>query len=167
MAYPTRSLPSTQELPSVRLSALLSLSSLLLTTPTIQTVAGPTDAVAQIYSAIPGARPGTGNLAGFWTYPCGATPKLSVNFGGKDWAINSDDFLIGQASATQCIGAIITLASTPNSIQWIMGDSFLVRFFSSISVHLPVVLMRGIRKTSTPSIDSPRPQSVSQRSPRI
>ena len=48
---------------------------------------GPTDAVAQAYSQVPGSQDWK---SGFHIFPCNSTPAISFSWGGLDWAINPE-----------------------------------------------------------------------------
>jgi hypothetical protein len=60
---------------------------------------------------------------------------MSFAFGGPDWPIRGIDLSAGPINGGQCLGVIFDLsgflpaAGTPN---WIIGDAFLVRFFTSL-----------------------------------
>ncbi|EJU04217.1 acid protease [Dacryopinax primogenitus] len=93
-------------------------------------IGGPSDQINAIFASIPGSAPGTGQLAGLWTYPCSPTITLSVNFGGQDWQVSSDDFLIGQVSASTCVAGLTAVNLGQGAPSWIMGDTFLKNVYS-------------------------------------
>lgn len=91
-------------------------------------VGGPLAAIEAIYSNIPDSSPGTGNLQGYYTYPCSTEVNVSLSFGGKTWAISPGDFMMTTAGGGRCIGAFFSLGtSTP---AWIIGDTFLKNVYS-------------------------------------
>lgn len=97
-------------------------------------IGGPTNAIQQIYAQIPGAAAGTGNFDGFYTFPCNTQVNVEMTFGGRSWPISPADFIAGQVSATQCMGAFFEINNGGGSPAWIVGDAFLVcdtRSFSS------------------------------------
>ena len=55
-------------------------------------IGGPTSDMANIYAQIPGASAGTGDLEGYYVYPCSANANVSLTFGGIAYSINTADF---------------------------------------------------------------------------
>jgi hypothetical protein len=50
---------------------------------------GPTDDVEKVYAQVEGSKPLTGELEGFYSFPCDNVPKLSFKWGiGKAWTIS-------------------------------------------------------------------------------
>lgn len=90
-------------------------------------IGGPTNAIQQIYSQIPGATAGTGNFDGFYIFPCNTQVNVEMTFGGRSWPISPADFIAGQVSATQCMGAFFEINNGGGAPAWIVGDAFLVR----------------------------------------
>jgi cathepsin D len=62
-----------------------------------------------------------------------------MSFGGPSWPINVADLNLGTVSNGQCLGGIfdITAGSNvkpqPGQPAWIIGDTFLVRFFAPLA----------------------------------
>jgi cathepsin D len=129
-------------------------------------IGGPTAAVQAIWASIPNAVPLTGNMTGYYSFrtssvtlltvhgytysradwmnphaACTTQLTMSIAFGGPAWPINVADLSVGTIGKGQCLGAIFDLtASIPPQLglpAWVVGDSFLVRFFLSL------VLMTG------------------------
>lgn len=48
---------------------------------------GPSDAVAQVYSQVPGSQDWNN---GYYIFPCDSTPAINFSWGGLDWAINAE-----------------------------------------------------------------------------
>lgn len=48
--------------------------------------------MANIYAQIPNASAGTGDLEGYYVYPCSTNVNVSMTFGGIEYSINSADF---------------------------------------------------------------------------
>lgn len=96
-------------------------------------IGGPAEQVAALYALIPGSSAGTGNLEGYYVYPCSTTVNVALSFGGQTWPISSDDMKLQQLSNSQCLGAVFTFSSgTSNSVgpAWIIGDTFLKNVYS-------------------------------------
>ncbi|KAF9449879.1 acid protease [Macrolepiota fuliginosa MF-IS2] len=94
-------------------------------------IVAPQAQVAQFYQAIPGSQDASQTVgAGFFTFPCSANPSVSLTFGGKEFAIPSASFNLGQVSAgsSQCVGGI---AGTTNIDLWVVGDLFLTNVYTT------------------------------------
>lgn len=91
---------------------------------------GPQDLVSSIFASIPGSAAGTGSLEGLYTYPCSPTVTISVNFGGQDWEISSDDFQIQQVGSNTCVAALMPISLGDGAPSWILGDTFLKNVYS-------------------------------------
>lgn len=55
-------------------------------------IGGPTSVMAELYAQVPGATPGTGDLEGYYVYPCSTNVSVSLTFGGVAYSIESEDF---------------------------------------------------------------------------
>jgi hypothetical protein len=93
-------------------------------------VGGPADAIAEIYANIPGAEAGTGNLEGYYTYPCSTSVSVTMAFGGNSWPISNADFQAEQLSSSTCMGAFFSLETGDGAPAWIVGDTFLKNVYS-------------------------------------
>jgi len=102
-------------------------------------VGGPPAAMAQIFSQIPGAQPGVGNLEGYYTYPCSPKVQISLSFGGQTWTVDPNDFQLGQISSSRCLGAFFTLTTGSSAPSWIIGDTFLKNVYSVFRYQPPAV----------------------------
>jgi len=102
-------------------------------------VGGPPSTISQLFSQIPGAQPGAGDLDGYYTYPCSTTVNLSMSFGGRTWAINPADFRLAQISNSQCLGAFFQLTTGSSAPAWIVGDTFLKNVYSVYRYDPPAV----------------------------
>jgi len=109
-------------------------------------VGGPAAVIAKMYAQIPGSAPGSGNLAGYYTYPCSATVNISMSFGGRSWSISQSDFQLAQIDASQCLGAFFSLTST--SPAWIVGDTFLKNVYSVFRYSPPSVGFAALSGTA-------------------
>ncbi|CDO69168.1 hypothetical protein BN946_scf185042.g70 [Trametes cinnabarina] len=98
-------------------------------------VGGPSDAVAAIYGAIPGAIP-VPSMAGFFQFPCSTNVQVALAFGGKSWPISSADMNLGRISSNMCVGGIfdLTLGSDVSggggNPTWVVGDTFLKNVYT-------------------------------------
>jgi cathepsin D len=101
-------------------------------------IGGPSAAVSAIYAQIPGSQPLTGNLVGFYGFPCTANVSLTFAFGGKSWPINPQDMNLGRVSTGSniCAGGIFDLTAGSNigtgggNPNWVVGATFLKNVYS-------------------------------------
>ncbi|KIK60512.1 hypothetical protein GYMLUDRAFT_43837 [Collybiopsis luxurians FD-317 M1] len=93
-------------------------------------IGGPEEEVAAIYANIPNSKAGTGQLEGYYQYPCSTTVNVTMAFGGKSWAISNADFQAEQLSKDTCLGAFFSLSTGSNAPAWIVGDTFLKNVYS-------------------------------------
>ncbi|EUC60350.1 aspartic protease [Rhizoctonia solani AG-3 Rhs1AP] len=116
-------------------------------------IGGPASVVGNLYAAIPGAQRGQGVLEGFWTFPCSEKVELTLNFGGRAWAMASDDFALTTDISGTCVGAIFetSLGDPDNSQipQWYIGASFLKNVYSVFRYDPPAV---GFAQLSTAAL---------------
>lgn len=90
--------------------------------------------VRQFYAAIPGSQDATATIGqGFYTFPCSATERVSLTFGGKAFSIAPDLFNLGRVSARSqdCVGAIV---GTSGISFWVVGDTFLQNVYSTFDL---------------------------------
>ncbi|KAG9309475.1 acid protease [Chiua virens] len=102
-------------------------------------VVGPHDALQDLYAQIPGSQPGSGDLEGFWTYPCGTQAKVEMTFGGKSWPIDPADFQFLDLGSNTCVGAFFGLHIDGDVPGWIVGDTFLKNVYSVYRYDPPSV----------------------------
>lgn len=101
-------------------------------------IGGPSAAVQAIYAQIPGSQQLSGNLAGFYGFPCETNVSVNFSFGGKSWPISPDDMNVGRVSSGSdiCAGGIFDLtagSSIPTgggNPDWVVGDAFLKNVYS-------------------------------------
>ena len=73
---------------------------------------------------------------------CSTDVTVTLSFGGKSWPISTQDMNLGQVSqgSSKCLGAIFDLTTGTNigsgsgDPNWVVGDTFLVRFLSLFSL---------------------------------
>ncbi|KAK7692175.1 hypothetical protein QCA50_003796 [Cerrena zonata] len=108
-------------------------------------IGGPSTAVKAIYDAIPGSTALTGDLAGFFSYPCTTEVELSIAFGGKLWPINPTDMNLGTIPSGQCLGGVFDLTqgsdvgSGGGNPSWVVGDTFLKNVYSVFRATPPSI----------------------------
>jgi len=102
-------------------------------------VGGPSADIAAIFAQIPNSQPGTGDLAGYYTYPCSTSVTVTMTFSSKTWTIDPADFLLMRVSSTQCVGAFFALSLSGSAPQWIIGDTFLKNVYSVYRYNPPSV----------------------------
>jgi len=107
-------------------------------------IGGPQDAVAGIFSSIPGSSPATGDFEGYYAYPCNTNVNVSLSFGGRNWSISSADFVLTKTSADTCIGAFFVLENSNPA--WIIGDTFLKNVYSVFRYNPPSVGFADLSK---------------------
>ncbi|KAF8745837.1 peptidase A1 family, partial [Rhizoctonia solani] len=106
-------------------------------------IGGPPDIVAEIYSQVPNARKGTGNLERYWVFPCNQVVSITLNFGGRTWPIEPTDLILATTNPSVCVGAIFEVSmgglGNPDVPQWIVGDAFLKNVYSVFRYQPPSV----------------------------
>lgn len=128
-------------------------------------IGAPTAAVNGIWSAVKGAVPLSGQMAGFWSFPCSTQVTVSISFGGPSWPISIDDLNLGTVGAgnSQCLGAIfdIELGTGPGQAagtpEWIVGDTFLKNVYSVFRAQPPSVGFAQLSAAAGGSSGTPGP----------
>ena len=70
--------------------------------------------MANLYSQIPDAQPGTGDLEGYYVYSCSTNVNVSLTFGGVAYSIQSSDFSRSTGEGNnQCLGCKRALFTRP------------------------------------------------------
>ncbi|KAF7341745.1 Peptidase A1 domain-containing protein [Mycena sanguinolenta] len=89
------------------------------------------DEAIEVYAQIPGAQI-FDYFDGLFSYPCTAQPKISFNWGGKDWVVSSANFNLGKTAkgSTQCVGALIGLGIVGPNL-WLLGDAFMQNVYTA------------------------------------
>ncbi|KAI0338296.1 acid protease [Trametopsis cervina] len=107
-------------------------------------VGGPTDAVQAIWEAVPGSQP-VRSMQGFFSFPCTTSVSVSFSFGGKTWAISTDDMNLGTLQTGTCLGGIFDLGlgsqigSGGGNPSWVVGDTFLKNVYTVFRSSPPSV----------------------------
>ncbi|OSX63849.1 hypothetical protein POSPLADRAFT_1054482 [Postia placenta MAD-698-R-SB12] len=106
-------------------------------------VGGPQSVISEIYAQIPGSAAGTGDLEGYYTYPCSNTVEVTLKFGSSSiaWPISAADFEFTSTTDGQtCIGAFFEVDNSGTTAPpWIVGDTFLKNVYSVFSYNPPAV----------------------------
>ncbi|EMD33690.1 hypothetical protein CERSUDRAFT_87022 [Gelatoporia subvermispora B] len=124
-------------------------------------IGGPTNAVAAIFNAIPGSTALTGQMAGFFSFPCSTTLSISMAFGGQSWPISDADLNLGSVGNGQCLGGIFDLNAGSNvgsgngNPDWVVGDTFLKNVYSVFRASPPSVGFAQLSDTAGGSSGAP------------
>ncbi|KAF8182506.1 acid protease [Mycena galopus ATCC 62051] len=114
----------------VGLSTVVSGFSTIIDSGTTLIYGNPAD-VYKVYAAVPNSAPLAG-YPGYYTFPCNKVPKISFNWGGKDWVISTTNFNLGKVSAKSllCVGALVGEDLGLGSDIWILGDRFMENVYT-------------------------------------
>jgi cathepsin D len=106
-------------------------------------IGGPKAILDQLYLQIPGANVGaelSPSLADYYLVPCNTSTVVSLTFGGINYQISPQDFIVDRVTNTYCLAAFFVLElSSSSSIPggknsstpiWIVGDSFLKNVYT-------------------------------------
>ncbi|KAI1794916.1 protease [Ganoderma leucocontextum] len=98
-------------------------------------ITAPTDAAKKFWAAVPGSKE-YDSQQGLYQYPCKSAPKVSFTWGGKQWAISSDNLSLGEtkSGSGQCVGAISGGDLGLGDNVWLLGDSFMKNVYTVFSV---------------------------------
>jgi len=108
-------------------------------------IGAPTEAVNAIWGAVNGAVPLTGNMTGYYSFPCSSKPSIALSFGGPAWPISAADLNLGNVNENNCLGAIFDITqgsdvkANSGTPQWIVGDTFLKNVYSVFRSNPPAV----------------------------
>jgi len=103
-------------------------------------IGGPADMIANVFAQIPGSQQGTGDLEGYFTYPCSTQVTLSLTFGSLTWPISPSDFEMMQTDKDTCVGSLFAIdLGGQDSPSWIVGDTFLKNVYSVFRFTPPSV----------------------------
>ncbi|KAH7885800.1 aspartic peptidase domain-containing protein [Phlebopus sp. FC_14] len=111
-------------------------------------VGGPSSVIRNMYAQIPGSQPGTGNLEGYWTYPCATKVNVAMSFGGPSWPLSPVDFQLSQISPSQCLGAFFEIQTQGQAPSWIVGDAFLKNVYSVFRYSPPSIGFAALSPTA-------------------
>ncbi|TCD66301.1 hypothetical protein EIP91_001547 [Steccherinum ochraceum] len=108
-------------------------------------VGGPSQAVQAIFQAIPNSVALSGQMQGFFAFPCTANVQVAFAFGGTSWPINPEDMNLGTIGQGLCLGGIFDLTQGSDVGQgggnpsWVVGDTFLKNVYSVFRANPPSV----------------------------
>ncbi|KAJ7236563.1 acid protease [Mycena haematopus] len=93
----------------------------------------PPAVAAKLYAAIPGGKVFDA-AEGLFEYTCNPQPKISINWGGKDWVISSANFNLGKTTvrSTKCVGALIGQNILGPNV-WVLGDAFMQNVYTAFN----------------------------------
>ncbi|CCM06143.1 uncharacterized protein FIBRA_08393 [Fibroporia radiculosa] len=116
-------------------------------------IGGPADVVSEIYAQIPGSQAGTGDMEGYYTYPCDTQVELTFKFGSSSnaWPVSPADFQFQplQNDPTTCVGAVFELDNSGTTAPaWIVGDTFLKNVYSVFRYNPPSVGFATLSSTA-------------------
>jgi cathepsin D len=124
-------------------------------------VGGPPAQIAALYAQIPGAAQGTGDLEGYWTYPCATSVTVGMAFGGATtWQISPADFALAAVDrrGETCLGAFFELETGGNAPAWIVGDTFLKNVYSVYRFNPPSIGFAALNNGAVQALaDGPVP----------
>ncbi|EJF55819.1 acid protease [Dichomitus squalens LYAD-421 SS1] len=95
---------------------------------------GPPSAVKKVYAAVDGSGV-YDSSQGYYYYPCDSPPTIAFSWGGKKWAISSDNLSLGEteSGSGKCVGALAGQDLGLGSNVWLLGDSFIKNVYTAFS----------------------------------
>ncbi|TBU37374.1 protease [Dichomitus squalens] len=98
-------------------------------------ITAPTDAAKSFWDAVDGSDV-YDSSQGLYSYPCDSAPEVSFNWGGKDWAISSENLSLGEteSGSGSCVGAISGGDLGLGDNVWLLGDTLLKNTYTVFSV---------------------------------
>ncbi|PCH43534.1 acid protease [Wolfiporia cocos MD-104 SS10] len=114
---------------------------------------GPQAIIAEIYAQIPGSEAGTGDLDGYYLYPCDSPATVTLKFGSSSiaWPISTTDFQYMSASSdgNMCIGSLHVIDNAGTTAPpWVIGDTFLKNVYSVFRYDPPSVGFAVLSETA-------------------
>jgi len=129
---------------------VIPIQTLLMQTGTGGALIGPSAIVEAFYNLIPGSSPAAGAGPGRYTFPCDAPLNLSFQFGGQNYVMEPQDFIIAAVDGT-CLGAFVGLDTPDDEITdlaFIMGALFLKNVVTIIDLGAAAVGLGRINNTN-------------------
>ncbi|EIN11115.1 acid protease [Punctularia strigosozonata HHB-11173 SS5] len=95
---------------------------------------GPPASVKKVFAAVSGSKL-YDSTNGYYSYPCDSPPKISFNWGGKDWEISSDNLSLGEteSGSGECVSALAAQDLGLGDDVWLLGDSFMKNVYTAFS----------------------------------
>ncbi|KAI1791329.1 protease [Ganoderma leucocontextum] len=99
-------------------------------------ITAPQDAALAFWESVDGADY-YDQSQGLYSYPCNYAPKVSFNWGGKDWSISAKDLSLGETGQGSgiCVGAIAGGDLGLGDNVWLLGDTFMKNAYTVFSVQ--------------------------------
>ncbi|CAK5266726.1 unnamed protein product [Mycena citricolor] len=96
---------------------------------------GPPALVKQIFAQVPGAQL-FDSANGYYSYPCSTPPKISFNYGGKDWTISAANLNLGRTSSgsSSCVASLAAQNLGLGTRVFLLGDSFMKNQYTVFDV---------------------------------
>ena len=103
-------------------------------------IPGPPNIVQAVYSKIVGAQ-AVPQIPGAYAFPCTSTIQIGFQFGGQNYMMNPEDFIMQQDGDT-CVGALVAqdfVDDTQTQLGFILGALFMKNVVSVFDLGRPAV----------------------------
>ncbi|KAJ7243582.1 acid protease [Mycena haematopus] len=92
---------------------------------------GPPADVKKIFAKVSGSKL-YDSTNGYYSFPCATPPKISFNWGGKDWVISADNINLGQteSGSKDCVSALAAQDLGLGDNVFLLGDSFMKNVYT-------------------------------------
>jgi cathepsin D len=108
-------------------------------------LSGPPKLVEGVYARVPGAiKSPLAEEQGFYHVPCDAKISLSLELGGKYFAIQPQDMVYEPAKDGLCLGSLV--AADLGGVHWVIGDAFLKNVYTVFRYEPPAVGFAALRE---------------------
>src|SRR5205814_8270249 len=89
---------------------------------------------------------------GFCEYPCNPSPNIAFQFGGQNFVMNPQDFILAQEGGT-CLGALVGLDTPDDHFQepvFLLGALFMKNVITVFDLGAPAVGFGRLKKINQP-----------------
>ncbi|KAF7343255.1 Acid protease [Mycena venus] len=92
---------------------------------------GPAADVKKIFAKVSGSKV-FDSTNGYYSFPCSTPPKISFNWGGKDWTISSDNINLGQTKtgSKDCVASLAAQDLGLGDGVFLLGDAFMKNVYT-------------------------------------
>ncbi|KAJ7612329.1 acid protease [Mycena polygramma] len=92
---------------------------------------GPPAAVKKLFAKVSGSKL-FDSTNGYYSYPCDSPPKISFNWGGKDWTVSADALNLGttESGSSDCVSSIAAQDLGLGTDVWLLGDAFIKNVYA-------------------------------------